>query len=297
MNTVEIMALDVRHELLRAKQPAQEKNLLSSLSESGQQNPVVVVREEGRFVVIDGHKRVRALKKLKAETVRAVVWEMDQAEALAASYGLNAASPRSAFEDGWLIETLHHRFNWSLGQIGKRLLRSTSWVSRRMSLVEEAPAWLAERVQAGRIGAHAAAHYLLPLTRGNTPEAKTLLDKLAALELTDRQIKEVAEGYRRGTSEVRQKIAESPALFLKARCALQTPAVFTDIESRCVRNLTILGNIALGLVKALPEALPTETPGAARVAIRSAWVLCEERWAMLQKTVAAVIPEGGIHAG
>ena len=276
MNTREmnLEALELRHETLRVKHPSQEKNLLSSLSESGQQSPVVVVRDAERFVVIDGHKRVRALTKLKADTVRVVVWEMTEADALACAYRMSDGGARHAFEEGWLIEKLHRVWKWTLGEIGKKLLKSKSWVSRRLSLVEELPEWLTEAIVQGRIGVNAAVVYVGPLWRHNTMEAKTLVEKMQALDLTDRQMRELSAGYQAAKPEVRKKIVEDPALFLKARAAVTTDSSLTDVESRCVKNLTIVGNIAVGLVKSLPEALPTESAGAAREAILKAWTGC-----------------------
>jgi ParB/RepB/Spo0J family partition protein len=299
MNTIEaaLDMLEMRHDRLRLREAGAEKALLVSLSEVGQQTPVMAVRDGSRYVVIDGHKRVRALKKLKSSHVKLTVWDVPEADALAMTYGMNAGHPRCALEEGWLIETLHHRFDWTLGEIGRKLARSASWVSRRLALVEEIPGYLSERIQEGRIGAHAAAHYLLPLTRGNGPQANDLLEKLTSQDLTDRQIKTVAEAYFRSTAEVRRKITADPALFLKAHAAHKASAALTDIENRCVKNLTVLGNISLGLAKHLPEALPSESMGAGRKAIEAAWVVCEERWAMLQKTAAMVIRAGEPRAG
>jgi hypothetical protein len=58
---------------------------MASLAESGQQTPIVVVAAEGRpgrYLVIDGYKRIAALEQLGRDTVEAVVWPMAEAEAL-----------------------------------------------------------------------------------------------------------------------------------------------------------------------------------------------------------------------
>lgn len=302
MNTIEVAheALEMRHERLRVRDPRGEKNLLSSLSEVGQQSPVIVVKdseavvEDGRdrYVVIDGHKRVRALKKLKSDVVRVAVWTMSSAEALALNYRMSASGAQHALEEGWLIEELHRGQRWAMSEIGKKLLRSVSWVSRRLSLVEELPAWLVEELVQGRMGVHAACHYLLPLTRGNAPETKELLEKIKSIHLTDRQMKELAAFYLRAKPDMRKKIVEDPALFLKARLAAMADPALNDVEGRCVKNLTIIGNISLGLMKSLPEALSTDAQGAARSTIRQAWSVCEERWQLLEKTAAVVFRVG-----
>jgi hypothetical protein len=77
---LEFHQLDRRWEHLRVRHPARQRRLLSSLAESGQQTPIVVVAAEGRadrYVVIDGYKRIAALAQLGRDTVDALVWPMD----------------------------------------------------------------------------------------------------------------------------------------------------------------------------------------------------------------------------
>jgi hypothetical protein len=68
---LEFHQLDLRYQSLRRRAPEREKRLLASLAQHGQQAPIVVVTAEGGArVVVDGYKRVRALKTLKADTVQ-----------------------------------------------------------------------------------------------------------------------------------------------------------------------------------------------------------------------------------
>jgi len=297
MKTIELEIRQLRtpYERLRMRDLRGERTLVSSLSETGQQSPVIVVKGPDGTVVIDGHKRIRALKKLKRDLVRATVWEMTEAEALAMGYRFNGTGGRHAFEEGKLIEVLHRDFHWTFRGIGMKLLRSPSWVSRRLSLVEGMPAWLTGAIEEGRIGVNAAVVYVGPLWRHNGTKAKELVEKLESLELTDHQMREFLMSYRAAKGEVKEKMAADPALFLKARAAAQSHHDFNDIESRCVKNLTIMGQMAVGLVKSLPEALPTETGGPVREAIHKAWMGCEEKYHWLKKTASAVL--GGTDAG
>ena len=73
---LEFHQLDMRYEGLRVRRPERERRLLSSLAERGQQVPIVVIgltEEANRFLVIDGYKRIRALRRLGQDTVRATV--------------------------------------------------------------------------------------------------------------------------------------------------------------------------------------------------------------------------------
>ena len=134
-------SLDMRYAGLRARRPLMEKRLMASLGETGQQSPVVVVAgsEVGRYVVIDGHKRVRALKRLRADVVKAVIWEMPAVEALVAAYQMTSGSGWNVVEEGWLAWELVRGARLSTLEAGQRLDRSKAWVSGRLGLVESLP--------------------------------------------------------------------------------------------------------------------------------------------------------------
>jgi ParB-like chromosome segregation protein Spo0J len=81
---LEFHQLELRYESLRSREPEREKRLLVSLSERGQQVPIVVVSigEGASYVVIDGYKWVRALRRLRSDTVAATRWELGESDAL-----------------------------------------------------------------------------------------------------------------------------------------------------------------------------------------------------------------------
>lgn len=67
--------LEQRYSALRRRDGQRERALLASLMEARQQVPIVVVEGEGgRYVLVDGYKRVRALEKRHRDRVAAVVW-------------------------------------------------------------------------------------------------------------------------------------------------------------------------------------------------------------------------------
>lgn len=304
MRTLEVNpeALDMKYARLSVRRPTEERRLLAWLSESGQQRPVIAVPggEAGRFVVVDGHRWVRALQILKADVVKIAVWEMPEAQALATAYQMGAQGKRDAIEEGWLVAELHRGFQWSLGEVAERLVRSKSWVSRRLALVEEMPEWMAEEVALGRIGAHAAANYLVPLTRGNGEDGKTLAERIRGLGLTNRQMGELYACYRASGPAARRKIVEEPAIFLRAREAAREARVEADLgekEQRCLKNLELVGNVSLGLARSLPGALNYDTPEAARGRLAAAWQGCRERFELLAKTAAGLLREERAHAG
>lgn len=295
-------SLDQKYARLSVCRPVAQRRLLASLGEVGQQSPVIVIAgaEAGRYIVIDGHKRVRALKRLKADVAKAAVWELPEAQALATVFQMGSSWRRDAFEEGWLVAELHRNFKWSLGEVAERLTRSKSWASKRLALVEELPDWLAEEVAGGRLGAHAAANFLVPLTRVNGKDGQRLTERIRGLGLTNRQMGELYTCYRASSGAVRRKIVEEPALFLKARAAAKEALVEAGLDEnqkRCVKNLELIGNVSLGLARSLPAAVSSDTTTAARERLQTAWERARRRWDELSKTATMVFGVGQEAAG
>jgi ParB/RepB/Spo0J family partition protein len=207
---VDLDSLDLRYGKLRAKRPALEKRLMASLEEAGQQSPVIVVaaEEPGRWVLIEGRKRVRALKRLKAEAVKAVVWELAPAEALIAAYQLQDGSGYNALEEGWLVWELVRGGGLTLGEVGQRLKRSKAWVSGRLGLIEGLPESVLEGVLSGKILAYVATRYLLPFARANASDCEKLAEKVIEHEFTSREVEALCQHYSAAGPKARSRMVE-----------------------------------------------------------------------------------------
>jgi len=72
---LELRFLETPFQELRIRDRKIERALLVSLEETGQQFPIWVIPGDrsGVYVVIDGHRRIRGLKKLGRDLVRAWV--------------------------------------------------------------------------------------------------------------------------------------------------------------------------------------------------------------------------------
>jgi ParB/RepB/Spo0J family partition protein len=211
---VELHQLDLRYEKLRTHKPAAERRLVGSLAEIGQQVPVVVVHGEGpdRFVLVDGYKRVRALRRLGQDLVGATCWDLSEAEALVLDRLMRTGEGATALEQGWLLHELTVRFALSLEDLGRRFARSASWVSRRLALVEELPAAIQARVQRGELPAHAAMKYLVPLARANADACARLVAGIAGKGLTNREVGQLYAAWREGRPA---RVPDGPLLFRK----------------------------------------------------------------------------------
>jgi hypothetical protein len=114
---LELQQLDLRYEKLRTRKPEAERKLVASLAEIGQQVPVVVVRSEAaaQFVLVDGYKRVRALRRLGHDLVAVTCWDLNEAEALVLDRLMRTCEGATALEQGWLLHELTVRFGGLAG--------------------------------------------------------------------------------------------------------------------------------------------------------------------------------------
>jgi ParB family transcriptional regulator, chromosome partitioning protein len=265
---VELHQLELRYERLRKHQPRAERALLASLVEIGQQGPVVVVSEAERFVLIDGYKRVRALTRLARDSVVATVWQLGEVEALLLERGLRRGS-EDALDQAWLLTELKERFGYSLDELAQRFGCSKSWVSRRLALVEELPAAIHEQVRIGVLSAHAAMKYLVPLARANGEIAARFAAAIVPLKPTTREIGTLYEGWKEGSSSIRELILKTPKVYLDAK-AVQDPV--PPSATQCLLNdLGVLGGIARRALRALEGGIVQQLLASERLELSGAY--------------------------
>jgi len=218
MIEVEHHELVLRYATLRVQDPAREARLAASLARDGQLSPVLVIPVEDRFVLIDGYARVAALERLGCDKVQAVTLELDETQALALQHRLENSRERSALEDGWLVHLLVESYGLSREDVAASLQRSASWVSRRLALVQVLPGLVQDQVRRGRLGAHGAARYLVPLARANAEDCAALVANLAR-RVSTRELRELYRAYIGSDAEGRTRVVSQPELLLQVTAA------------------------------------------------------------------------------
>jgi len=239
---LEFHQLDRRWEHLRVRRPDRQRRLLASLAEAGQQTPIVVVAladQPGRYLVIDGYKRIGALQQLGRDTVEAVVWPMSEAEALVLDRSLRFSAQETALEQGWLLAELEQRFGYGLEELARRFDRSVSWVSRRLKLVELLPDAIQQQVREGRIAAHLAMKFLVPMARIRLQDCEPMAAAFAKHRCDTRQAGQLYAAWRDGSAVIRQRILAEPELFLKAQRQVE-PAAPSAPAAALLRDLEMV---------------------------------------------------------
>ena len=159
--------LETPYDRLRPRDRLQERDLVASLEAHGQQVPIVVVAAatRGQFVVVDGHRRLRALQKLGRDLVTARCLPMSAAEALVEVRTHHLAPRLSPLEEGWLVRELIEQAGRTPEEVARLAGRSVRWVSGRLLLARGLPTALEGLVVAGRLSVKAAAELVIPVAR------------------------------------------------------------------------------------------------------------------------------------
>lgn len=292
---LELHQIELKYESLRIADKRQQSHLVASMSEHGQRSSVVVVAAAtiDRYVLIDGYRRVAALKRLGADTVNAVILDMGEVEALVFSHRQAKQSKRSALEDGWLITELIEEHGLSLQEIAIGLGRSKSWVSRRHALVEQLPSAVQELVRQSKICAHAAMKYLVPLARANSVDCVKLSEGISNKRLSARQVHCLYVGWRLADEQERKRIVENPLLYLKAAEEVIRPAPDPDEERRraLLRDFDALAGICNRTKKRFSESAPDLEHPAYKKKVDRSW-----RQSRLAFESLGEFIEEGIHA-
>ena len=264
MPQLEFHQLDRRLESLRVRHPARQRRLIASLAETGQQTPIIVIENGGRYLVIDGHKRIAALEQLGRDTVEAVVWQMSEAEALVLERSLRMSEPESALEQGWLLHEMESRLGCSIEELARRFDRSRNWVANRLALVELLPEPVQQLVREGKITAQIAMRCLVPAARISVEHCRRMAAAFAEQSWASRQASEFYQAWRRASGTVRERMLSAPKLFGKT----QEPFNTLDKE---LNQITAIAQRALHQL----EAPPANCTGAQRKIQRAIELLTE----------------------
>ena len=292
---LEFHQLDCRYEGLRVRQPERERRLLASLADHGQQTPIVVVGGASSYVVVDGYKRVRCLKRLQCDSVFGVVWEMSEPDALIFRQMVHTEGGASALEQGWLLRALHEGHDLHLVDLARRFDRSVSWVSRRLALARELPEAVQDRVRQGGIVPHAAMRYLVPLARANEGDCLRLVEAVKEAKLSTRQMGQLYQTYMSGSDKTRELVVTEPLLVLRVEQQARKDSESVSNGEAFVSDLHVLGAVARRAYGRLRRGLNLLAPESERAAralrqAQSDFIDLQTRW---EKGNARSRHEGG----
>jgi ParB family transcriptional regulator, chromosome partitioning protein len=222
---LDLHRLELRFAGARLVEPRAVEGIARSIERGGQIVPCIAVSDPpvepreggGRLVLIDGYRRVAALRRLGRDTVRVECWPCNLAEALLGLLARNQGRPFAAIEEALLLRELVQGLGLSQQEVARRSGRDASWVTRRLQLISGLPDAALVAVREGRLSSWAASRVVVPLARANAGHADRLLQALSKAPLSTRELRDWFEHYQRSNRAMRERLVDHPQLFVQAQ--------------------------------------------------------------------------------
>lgn len=252
IDIVEIAHLDLAYDHTRIHRPGRIVQMAESLIGVGQLLPIVVVAgEHPRFILIDGYQRVDAAKRAGLDTLQALIWPAKTVDALCRLLAEDGARQFDVFEQACLLRELKTTHDMTLQQIAARMGRHPSWVTRRLSLIDDLPQPIVDAVRCGKLSSWSASRVLAPLARANARHAAALVGSLDDHPVASRQLASFWQHYQKANRRVRKKMIADPVLFFKSLAAREADAqnkqVVDGPEGRFLRDIKTVKHILIRL--------------------------------------------------
>jgi ParB family chromosome partitioning protein len=218
---LDLHRLELRFASSRLVEPRAVARIAHSIERCGQVVPcIVVAASDGtggeRLVLIDGYRRVAALRRLGRDTARVEQWTCDLTDALLGLLARTQNRPFASIEEALLIRELMQGLGLSQHDLARRCGRDVSWVSRRLQLLSGLPDAALTAMRDGRLSSWAASRIVAPLARANTEHADQLLEALADAPLSTRELRCWLEHYQKAFRSARDHMVSRPRLFIDA---------------------------------------------------------------------------------
>jgi ParB family chromosome partitioning protein len=222
---IDLHMLELRFASARLIEPQAVEKLARSIERDGQIVPCIVVgasldssdaKDSERLVLIDGYRRVAALRRLGRDRTSVERWPCDLAEAVMGVLARTQGRCFAAIEEALLLRELTQGLGVSQREIGRRCGRDDSWVNRRLQLLSALPESGLAAVCAGRLSTWAATRVIAPLARASTTHAEQLLAALKEAPLSTRELCRWFDHYQKARRGVRERMVKHPKLFVQA---------------------------------------------------------------------------------
>jgi ParB-like chromosome segregation protein Spo0J len=221
---VDLHLLELRFAGARLIEPQAVETLARSIERDGQIVPLIVVgaapdssaKDGERLVLIDGYRRVAALRRLGHDRAFVERWPCDLTEALLGVLARTQSRSFAAIEEALLLRELTQGLGVSQREAARRCARDGSWVNRRLQLLASLPEAALAAVREGRLSSWAAARVIAPLARANGAHADRLLRAQGQARLSTREMREWFAHYQKSRRGVRERMVAHPRLFLQA---------------------------------------------------------------------------------
>lgn len=242
--SVEISKIDLRYQHCRLSHGPSEKRLIDSILEQGIRDPLVGVLSEGVAILLDGFKRFRCARKLSIGQLPFRSLGSDEAAAIIVLMRRANAQSLNFLEQACLIDELRRVHRLSVGEIARRLERSSAWVSIRQGVTSELTPLVSEKIMSGAFPMHAYLASVRPITRVNKSspsDIESFVRATAGQRLGVRDLDVLARGYFCGGDKFRRQVETGDiGLCLKSLRAPPVLAAANESERRILTDLDLV---------------------------------------------------------
>jgi transcriptional regulator with XRE-family HTH domain len=215
-------------------------------------------------VLIDGYRRVAALRRLGRDTAGVEQWSCDLTQALLGVVARAQDRPFASIEQALMLRALMAEQGLSQHDVAQRCGRDVSWVSRRLQLLSGLPDAALAAVRGGRLSSWAANRVVVPLARASAEHAERLLAALARTPLTTRELRCWFERYQQAPRAARERMVSQPRLFIDTLRANQARHAGERLrdgpEGECLDDLRCLEAVIARLRKRVATLRPLPPP-------------------------------------
>lgn len=173
---IAVLEIGEKYGIYRIVSPRADAAMVKSMRKYGQMTPVVCVKGQGGYELIDGFKRLRACRSLDETALKVKTMEVSGRVCKAALIQLNQSGRSiNEMEEALVLQSLHREDGLTQVEIAALIGRDKSWVSRRIALMERLSEEVQEDIRLGLISVMTGRE-LAKLPRGNQREvAHTIL--------------------------------------------------------------------------------------------------------------------------
>jgi len=205
---IRIEDFDLSLMVLRLMNETRTLEVERSMKVHGQLQPVVARVHEGGIQLIDGYKRLAAAEVLVMDTLECRLLEVDESQAKVMLLSYNRTNQSmEVWEEAMILKSLLEGGDLDQRRLAKIVGHSSSWVSRRLSLISKVDEGIIADIRMGVLtSSHARA--LMRLPRGNQPGVARVIKQYG---LSSRLSNRLIDTYLEAESEEdQQRLLEDP---------------------------------------------------------------------------------------
>jgi ParB-like chromosome segregation protein Spo0J len=236
---IDLHRLELRFEATRISSAAAVQRLSDSIQTSGQLVACIAAGDQDStaLVLIDGYRRIKALKHLGADTALVQCWHCPVGPALAQMLAHSFSRAFDPMEEALMLRELIDSLGLSQREAARQCARDVSWVQRRLVLLAALPVELVQAVRNAQVSSWAAARILAPLARANSAHASQLLSSMTADSFSTRELQAWFSHYQRAQHTQRQRMVAHPRLFIDSLNERQSQSMAKDLRGGAEREV------------------------------------------------------------